>query len=84
MRAKSRRRPGPFRVGRRWHGVPRVGHLYGYRLEPGTDGTTTVTSYCDWSGVNDEWKQSGFFPVTKATTLRATLGILERLVRTGY
>jgi hypothetical protein len=64
-------------------GIDRIGHLYGYRLAPGAEGTTEVTSYCDWSGVSDEWKQSGFFPVIKSTTLRATLGILERVVRAG-
>lgn len=61
-------------------GMPPIGHVYGYRLEPGEDGTTLVTSYCDWSGVNEDWKKSGFFPVIHATTLRATLGILERVV----
>ena len=48
------------------------------QLEPADDGSTVITSYCDWSGVNDDWKQSGFFPVISAATLRATLGILER------
>ena len=62
-------------------GMPPIGHVYGYQLEPGPDGTTTVTSYCDWSGVNEDWKQSGFFPVIPATTLRATLGILDRVVQ---
>jgi hypothetical protein len=64
--------------------MPRVGHLYGYKLTPGADGTTEVTSYCDWSGIKDDWKQSGYFPVIRATTLRATLGILERVVQTGF
>ncbi len=31
-----------------------VPHFYGYRLEPGEDGVTNVTSYYDWSKVNDE------------------------------
>ena len=62
-------------------GMEAVGHLYGYELEPDGDGSTVVTSYCDWSGVPDDWKSSGFFPVIPATTLRATLGILERVVQ---
>jgi hypothetical protein len=62
-------------------GMPPVGHVYGYVLAP-DGGSTTVTSYCDWSGINEDWKSSGFFPVISAATLRATLGILERLATT--
>lgn len=60
-------------------GMPPIGHVYGYRLEA-VDDATAVTSYCDWSGVPEDWKQSGFFPVIPSTTLRATLGILDRVV----
>jgi hypothetical protein len=60
--------------------MPPIGHLYGYRLKTGPDDSTVVTSYCDWSGVNEDWKQSGFFPVISGKTLRATLGILDRVV----
>jgi len=52
-------------------------HLYGYRLEP-TDGGTEVTLYCDWTAVDQEWKDSGVFPVISEGTLRATLAILDR------
>jgi hypothetical protein len=60
-------------------GMPPLGHVYGYTLEADGD-TTLVTSYCDWSAVPDNAKTSGFFPVISATTLRSTLGILERVV----
>ena len=57
-----------------------IGHVYGYSLEPGEDGTV-VTSYYDWSGASQKWKDAGIFPVLPESTLRATLGILERTVQ---
>jgi hypothetical protein len=60
--------------------TPPIGHVYGYRLEPGTDGTL-VTSYYDWSGISRPWRDAGIFPVIPETALRATLGILARTVR---
>jgi uncharacterized protein YndB with AHSA1/START domain len=62
---------------------PGIGHIYGYRLEPTADGTL-VTSYYDWSGISEEWRQRGIFPVISEAALRGTLGILERAVRRGY
>ena len=55
-----------------------IGHVYGYRLEPGDDRGTLVTSYYDWSMIGDNWKQLGMFPVIPESALRATLGILAR------
>jgi hypothetical protein len=66
-----------------WDLGPDVGvpHYYGYRLAPGADGVTDVTSYYDWSKVTGELKER--FPIVPDTALRATLGILERTVRQG-
>jgi len=61
---------------------PGIGHVYGYRLEPVEDGTL-VTSYCDWSTIDDSWRQAAIFPVISAGALRATLGILDRSVTRG-
>lgn len=58
---------------------PPIGHIYGYRLEPTEEGTV-VTSYYDWSEIDDHWRQSGIFPVIPESALRATLGILARTV----
>jgi len=58
-----------------------VAHFYGYRLESRDDGTTDVTSYYDWSKVSDDRKER--FPIVPESALRATLGILERTVRSG-
>lgn len=60
---------------------PSIGHVYGYRLEPADDGGTVVTSYYDWSGINDEWRARKIFPIISEQALKATLGILERTVR---
>lgn len=62
---------------------PQVGHVYGYRLEPVADGTL-VTSFYDWSDIDQHWRDAGIFPVVSETALRATLGILDRTVRRGY
>ena len=56
---------------------PGMGHVYGYTLEP-IDGGTLVTSYYDWSAVDQAWKESGGFPVISEGALRATLGLLAR------
>jgi hypothetical protein len=60
---------------------PPIGHVYGYRLEPSDDGTL-VTSYYDWSGISQQWREAAIFPVISEGALRATLGILARTVRT--
>ena len=39
-----------------------------------------VTSYYDWSAIDDEWREAGIFPVIPESALRATLGILARTV----
>jgi hypothetical protein len=57
-----------------------IGHIYGYRLEPSEDGTL-VTSYYDWSHIDESWKN--IFPIISEPALRATLGILDRTVRRG-
>ena len=65
---------------------PQIGHVYGYRLEPdGVDGqATVVTSFYDWSGIDQQWRDAKIFPVISEDALRATLGILDRTVRRGY
>ncbi|MDQ6698296.1 MAG: SRPBCC family protein [Actinomycetota bacterium] len=61
---------------------PQIGHVYGYTLEPGDEGTI-VTSYYDWSNIDPTWKEAGIFPVLSEGALRATLGILARTVARG-
>lgn len=58
---------------------PPIMHLYGYRLEPSSTGTL-VTTYYDWSQIDDRYRDRGIFPVIPEAGLRATLGILARTV----
>jgi hypothetical protein len=58
---------------------PAIGHVYGYRLEP-IDAGTMVTSYYDWSNIDQKWREAAIFPVIPESALRATLGILARTV----
>jgi hypothetical protein len=58
---------------------PPIRHLYGYRLEPSEIGTL-VTSYYDWSEIDEQYRGKGIFPVIPEAALRATLGILARTV----
>jgi hypothetical protein len=61
---------------------PQIGHIYGYTLAP-VDGGTLVTSYYDWSAIDQSWRDAGIFPVLSEGALRATLGILARTVSGG-
>ncbi len=59
---------------------PPIKHLYGYTLAP-VDGGTLVTSYYDWSRIEERYRPAGIFPVLPEAALRATLGILARTVQ---
>lgn len=64
---------------------PQIGHIYGYRLEPDAQGDgTLVTSFYDWSQIDEKWREADIFPVISELALRASLGILDRTVRRGY
>jgi hypothetical protein len=62
---------------------PQIGHIYGYTLEA-VEGGTLVTSYYDWSAIAPQWRDAGIFPVISEGALRATLGILARILAHGY
>jgi carbon monoxide dehydrogenase subunit G len=61
---------------------PPIKHLYGYRLEPSEVGTK-VTSYYDWSQIDDRYRGVVDFPIIPEAGLKATLGILARTVESG-
>ncbi|WP_369211584.1 SRPBCC family protein [Streptomyces flavofungini] len=58
---------------------PPIRHLYGYRLQASAGGTL-VTSYYDWSEIEERYRDADIFPVIPEAALRATLGILARNV----
>jgi carbon monoxide dehydrogenase subunit G len=62
---------------------PQIGHFYCYRLEPDEE-ATLVTSYYDWSQIHDDYRGKVDFPIISESSLKATLGILDRTVRRGY
>jgi uncharacterized protein YndB with AHSA1/START domain len=61
---------------------PPFGHVYGYRLQNGGDGTTLVTLYVDWSGVRAGSIRDRF-PIVPAHMLDTSLHNLERVVTAG-
>lgn len=60
---------------------PQIGHVYGYRIEPNDDGGSVVTSYCDWSDIDPEWRGKLPFPIVPESSLRNSLGLLARRVQ---
>jgi hypothetical protein len=59
---------------------PPIRHKYGYRIQPSGTGSL-VTSYYDWSEIDEQYRGVGIFPVIPESALRATLGILARTVQ---
>ena len=59
---------------------PPIRHKYGYRIQPRGTGSQ-VTSYYDWSEIDEQYRGAGIFPVIPESALRATLGILARTLR---
>jgi hypothetical protein len=59
---------------------PPIRHRYGYRIQPSETGSL-VTSYYDWSEIDEQYRGAGIFPVIPESALRATLGILARTVQ---
>lgn len=58
---------------------PPFGHVYGYELQPTTDGSTDVTLYCDWTGVRAGSVRDRF-PIVPVSMLEQSLENLERIV----
>lgn len=57
-----------------------LGHVYGYELVPDGDDATEVTSYCDWSGINDAVRERVTrWPIVPKMALITTLEKLDAL-----
>jgi hypothetical protein len=65
------------------YGRRTYGHRYGYQLTPNRDGSTTVTSYCDWSGVPAHRKEAGRWPIVPIQLLEKSLNNLACIVADG-
>ena len=58
-------------------GKPPAGHLYGWQIEPLTDGECLVTLYCDWTNISDELRARSAGPSCRPTgcSARSTTSI---------
>lgn len=59
-----------------------LGYVFGYLIEPVSDGLTDVTSYMDWSGMRSPHKERAVehMPLISVATLTATLERLESVL----
>ena len=56
---------------------PQIGHVYGYRLEPDEQNEgTLVTSFYDWSQIDEKWREAGIFPVISEARAAGVAGHL--------
>jgi polyketide cyclase/dehydrase/lipid transport protein len=60
-------------------GKPPAGHVYGWQIEPLTDGECLVTSYCDWTHISDELRAKFSWPVVPIDRLERTIENLRRM-----
>ena len=60
-------------------GKPPAGHVYGWQIEPLTDGECLVTNYCDWTNISDDLRARFRWPVVPADRLQRSVENLDRL-----
>jgi hypothetical protein len=60
-------------------GKPPAGHVYGWRIEPLTDGECLVSNYCDWTSIGDELRARFRWPVVPVDRLENSVENLDRL-----
>jgi Polyketide cyclase / dehydrase and lipid transport len=60
-------------------GKPPAGHVYGWQIEPLTDGECLVSNYCDWTNISDELRARFRWPVVPVDRLQRSVENLERI-----
>ena len=60
-------------------GKPPAGHVYGWQIEPLTDGGCLVSNYCDWTGISDDLRARFRWPVVPVGRLQRSVENLDRL-----
>jgi len=60
-------------------GKPPAGHVYGWQIEPLTDGECLVSNYCDWTNIGDELRARFRWPVVPADRLENSVENVDRL-----
>jgi hypothetical protein len=58
---------------------PASGHVWGWKIEPLTDGECRVSHYCDWTNISDELRASFRWPVVPVDRLRRSVENLDRI-----
>ena len=66
-------------MGGQGRGEAPAGHVYGWQIEPITDGECLVSHYCDWAGITDELRAKFSWPVMPADRLENSVENLDRL-----
>jgi len=60
-------------------GKPPAGHVYGWQIEPFSEGECLVTHYCDWTNISDELRARFRWPVVPVDRLQKSVDNLERM-----
>lgn len=62
---------------------PPFGHTYGFVIEadPDDERRAFVTAFCDWRNMHEAYVGKVAMPIVPQASLRATLGILDRVAR---
>jgi hypothetical protein len=60
-------------------GKPPAGHVYGWQIQPLTDGECLVSNYCDWTNISDDLQARFRWPVVPADRLQRSVENLDRL-----
>ena len=65
-------------MGGQGRGEAPAGHVYGWQIEPLTDGECLVT-HCDWTNISDELRARFRWPVVPVDRLQRSVENLERI-----
>ena len=66
-------------MGGQGRGEAPAGHVYGWQIEPITDGECLVSHYCDRACITDELRAKFSWPVVPADRLENSVENLDRL-----
>jgi hypothetical protein len=61
-------------------GKPPAGHVWGWEIEPLSDGECLVSHYCDWTHISDELRARFRWPVVPVDRLERSVDNLDRMV----
>jgi hypothetical protein len=59
--------------------TPPLNHVYGWRLDPVSDGETDVTNYCDWTNISDDLRARREWPIVPVGMLEESVAKLDRI-----